>query len=71
MIEVGTWVKYIPENGVGYVTNIEFVTGEVTIYWLDLDDTTIEMSNGLVGENFELLGKPTPQEELFWKMKYA
>jgi hypothetical protein len=72
MIEVGTWVKYTPDDAFGYVTDIEKVTSEITIYWFDLEITSTEMPRAFDSEfgEFEILGKPEPHEELVWKMKY-
>lgn len=71
-IEIGTWFRYVPDNAYGQVIQIDNITDEITIEWLDISDTTIEMSQSLiVSEIFEFIGKLTPNEELVLKLKFA
>lgn len=74
MIEVGMWIKYLPDNAFGKVIDTKnVITGGAKIHWLDLNNDTVEMINFLSKENgnFEIIGKLTPQEELVLRMKYA
>ena len=71
-MEVGYWIKYIPDNGIGQITNIEAVTGEIEIYWYDLKNTTIERQSAFSNiDEFEIIGKLSEHEELLMKLKYS